>query len=307
MNVIKFLVCLTLFFPHLSNARDLLIQADPNLQRLIAEQDVNHDKKITVDDQPKVAGDVFLLKLNDGSKVKIQGKYFLSNLLQELKLATEKPGDLDVIQEKFLFENPVDRISRLIKVKYWDGLTRRIDQEHLQQVLVDPKIKTSFKFLYVPSADKVAITYFNHAARVSPKLKMKVVPVPARITNDFLNSLKGQHGLLALEIGKPYVVPGGRFNEMYGWDSYFEALGLIVDGRLDLAQSMVDQMVYEINHYGKILNANRSYYLSRSQPPFLTSMIRSVYAKLPKNSERLLGHVFFFLSFRMRIANFFVR
>ena len=65
------------------------------------------------------------------------------------------------------------------------------------------------------------------------------------------------------------MVPGGRFNEMYGWDSYFEALGLLEDDRVDLAKAMADNFVYQITHYGKILNANRTYYLTRSQPRFL--------------------------------------
>lgn len=82
-------------------------------------------------------------------------------------------------------------------------------------------------------------------------------------------------GLLYLE--KKYVVPGGRFNEMYGWDSYFIILGLVRDGRLDLARGMVDNFLFEVEHYGGVLNANRTYYLTRSQPPFLTSMIMSVY------------------------------
>jgi alpha,alpha-trehalase len=75
----------------------------------------------------------------------------------------------------------------------------------------------------------------------------------------------------------PYVVPGGRFNEMYGWDSYFIQVGLVRDGEIELAQNMVDNFLYEIQNYGKILNANRTYYLSRSQPPFLTQMILNVY------------------------------
>jgi alpha,alpha-trehalase len=83
----------------------------------------------------------------------------------------------------------------------------------------------------------------------------------------------------------PFVVPGGRFNEMYGWDSYFEALGLVADGRVHLARAMVDNFVYQIEHYGKILNANRTYYLTRSQPPFLTSMGLAVYAQLPRNAQ----------------------
>ena len=86
-----------------------------------------------------------------------------------------------------------------------------------------------------------------------------------------------EHGLLYLPY--PYVVPGGRFNEMYGWDSYFIQVGLLRDGEVELARNMIDNFLYQIEHYGKILNANRTYYLSRSQPPFLTQMILGVYRK----------------------------
>ncbi len=88
-----------------------------------------------------------------------------------------------------------------------------------------------------------------------------------------------EHGLLYLPY--PYVVPGGRFNEMYGWDSYFTQVGLVRDGEMELAKNMTDNFLYQIEHYGKILNANRTYYLSRSQPPFLTQMILNVYRKRP--------------------------
>ncbi len=84
-------------------------------------------------------------------------------------------------------------------------------------------------------------------------------------------------GLLYLP--RPYVVPGGRFNEMYGWDSYFIVRGLLRDGLVEQARDIVDDMLYEIRNYGKILNANRSYYLTRSQPPFLTGMILAVYRR----------------------------
>jgi alpha,alpha-trehalase len=82
-------------------------------------------------------------------------------------------------------------------------------------------------------------------------------------------------GLLFLE--NPYVVPGGRFNEMYGWDSYFIIRGLLREGKIDLARGMVENFFFEIEHYGAVLNANRTYYLTRSQPPFLSSMIMAVY------------------------------
>jgi alpha,alpha-trehalase len=82
-------------------------------------------------------------------------------------------------------------------------------------------------------------------------------------------------GLLYLP--RPYVVPGGRFNEMYGWDSYFIVLGLLRDGEIELARDMTDNFLYEVENYGRVLNANRTYYLTRSQPPFLTEMVLAVY------------------------------
>ncbi len=82
-------------------------------------------------------------------------------------------------------------------------------------------------------------------------------------------------GLLYLP--NPYVVPGGMFNEMYGWDSYFILRGLLEAGRISRAKGMTENFFYEIEHYGMVLNANRTYFLSRSQPPFLTSMILAVY------------------------------
>lgn len=84
-------------------------------------------------------------------------------------------------------------------------------------------------------------------------------------------------GLLYLP--RPYVVPGGRFNEMYGWDSYFIQMGLLRDGDLALAKDMADDALYEVREYGKVLNANRTYYLTRSQPPFLTQMVLAVYRR----------------------------
>ena len=71
----------------------------------------------------------------------------------------------------------------------------------------------------------------------------------------------------------PFVVPGGRFREVYYWDSYFTMLGLEADGRHDLTEDMVADFAYEIDRFGHIPNGNRTYYLSRSQPPFFSKMI----------------------------------
>ena len=71
----------------------------------------------------------------------------------------------------------------------------------------------------------------------------------------------------------PYVVPGGRFREVYYWDSYFTMLGLIQDGRTDLVKNMLDNFAFLIRTVGHIPNGNRTYYLSRSQPPYFAAMV----------------------------------
>ena len=77
----------------------------------------------------------------------------------------------------------------------------------------------------------------------------------------------------ALPLPKPYVVPGGRFREMYYWDSYFTMVGLAESGRQDLLSDMVGDFAYLIDTYGHIPNGARTYYLSRSQPPFFFAMV----------------------------------
>jgi alpha,alpha-trehalase len=71
----------------------------------------------------------------------------------------------------------------------------------------------------------------------------------------------------------PYVVPGGRFNEVYYWDSYFTMLGLQISGKVGMIESIIDNFSYQIQTIGHIPNGNRTYYLSRSQPPFFCMMV----------------------------------
>ncbi len=75
-----------------------------------------------------------------------------------------------------------------------------------------------------------------------------------------------------LPLPKPYVVPGGRFREIYYWDSYFTMLGLLESGRADLVADMVEDFAHLIDRYGHVPNGTRTYYLSRSQPPFFFAM-----------------------------------
>ncbi|USQ97937.1 alpha,alpha-trehalase TreF [Caulobacter sp. RL271] len=86
----------------------------------------------------------------------------------------------------------------------------------------------------------------------------------------------------ALAMAKPFVVPGGRFREIYYWDSYFTMLGLKADGRDDLVDNMIDDFGGLIETYGHIPNGARTYYLSRSQPPFFYAMVGLSAATDPK-------------------------
>lgn len=70
-----------------------------------------------------------------------------------------------------------------------------------------------------------------------------------------------------------YIVPGGRFREIYYWDSYFTMHGLAASGRMEMVESMLKNFAYLIDELGFIPNGNRTYYMSRSQPPFFGSMV----------------------------------
>ena len=264
------------------------------LEQLLADEDTDNDKKITIDD-PHIAGTQrgdkrFWMELSNGQKYEISGTYYLSNLLQELSLASEAGKERAEISAERIFEPPVDRITRSIGEYYWDGLTRRIDEKGLNKILGDEKTTNSRRFASsIYSAFRSAsLQHYSSIASAKPELKMKVDLLPEKLPLLMCVVWMAIHGLLSLAMKSdepiPFVVPGGRFNEMYGWDSYFITLGLLEDNRIELAKAMVDNFVYEITHYGAILNANRTYYLTRSQPPFLTSMALAVYEHLPKDA-----------------------
>lgn len=84
---------------------------------------------------------------------------------------------------------------------------------------------------------------------------------------------KAIEGSSLLPLPYPYIVPGGRFREIYYWDSYFTMLGLKESGEVTMIENMVKNFAFLINTYGHIPNGNRSYYVSRSQPPFFCLMV----------------------------------
>ncbi len=115
---------------------------------------------------------------------------------------------------------------------------------------------------------------YEHIHSIWPKLKRgpdAVLPYSSRIA-----------------LPKSYIVPGGRFQEIYYWDSYFTLEGLLVDGQKELARNMVDNFAHLIDSIGFIPNGTRDYYLTRSQPPFYTLMVDA----LAQEDQEMLLHYF---------------
>lgn len=169
----------------------------------------------------------------------------------------------------------------------WSTLVRVTSPSNLE-ALVDPKFPDSKPVLYIPHSDADAqIGAHPYVERQFPSVTIKVLPEPQSLRQPevhVLRELRNSPGILKLASRNgrplPYVVPGGRFNELYGWDSYFVVRGLLQEKdptAIELAKCILIHHIYEITHYGMVLNANRSYYIGRSQPPFLTDMALRVF------------------------------
>jgi len=214
-----------------SRQRSFYVDVEDTRNRLLSQEDLDGDFQITVTDKgPKV----FPLRTAASGgykKHEVRGTYMLSNLLQELALASDHGRKYIVLAEDRLAENPVERLHRMIKYYFWDELTRRIDAEGLEIITEDPKNRSSdqHRRIYVPFRDTFARQYYARIARERPKLGLDVQVLPEVITPRFVKSLDGKPGILSLALktqldgetgqvvtrGVPFVVPGGRFNEMW--------------------------------------------------------------------------------------------
>jgi alpha,alpha-trehalase len=271
------------------------------LAQLLGDEDTDGDIRITVADSlipgTKRGDKQFIFSDISNRTHKITGNYHLSNLLQELELLHESGNDTGQIRLDRIYEPPADRISRNIRQMFWDSLTRHIDGNGLASVISDEKSppENGQRYIYIPPTDLLAFDYFNSISRKNPGWNLNTIRLPEYITPEYVKGLDKKAGLLTLSLeknkqgkmaGVPFVIPGGRFNEMYGWDSYFILLGLLQDGRAPLAFSIIRNFIYEIDHYGGVLNANRTYYLTRSQPPFFSSMGLEYAKHIPDDSAR---------------------
>ncbi|KDQ56982.1 glycoside hydrolase family 37 protein [Jaapia argillacea MUCL 33604] len=279
--------------------RRFLIDVEETIRVVLEQEDTDGDFQISITDAgPKLMA-LGTATSNGYKSFDIRGTYMLSNLLQELALARDHNRKRIVLDEARLTENPVDRLSRMIKNSFWHSLTRRIDGDGLEIICADPKNRTGRinPRIYVPHGEPKMAEYYRSVARDKPHLNLDVQMLPAKPDDpQFVKSLNGKPGILALAMnevddgrggktlkGIPFIVPGARFNELYNWDSYFISLGLLVDGYVNMAKGMVEHFIFEIKHYGKILNGSRSYYLCRTQPPFLTDMALQIYNQLDRS------------------------
>lgn len=151
---------------------------------------------------------------------------------------------------------------------------------------------------YSPAIPSDSIRYYYEIRKGQPSFDMKLFigsyfKMPAEKTHkdpQDLNSDLAEHlnslwptlrrepdtitnGTL-IPLSNPYIVPGGRFREIYYWDSYFTMEGLAASGQIDLIHSMLNNFSCMIQQYGYIPNGNRTYFLGRSQPPFFAEMIK---------------------------------
>ncbi|AOA64540.1 GQ67_05209T0 [Komagataella phaffii] len=289
----------------LVNRRFFISDIDETLRDLLKNEDSDSNCQITIEDTgPKVLR-VGTANSNGYRQTDIRGTYMLSNLLQELTIAKRFGRNQMVLDEARLNENPVKRLRRLISHSFWKNLTRQVGSGNVAEIAQDTKIDTPdgrIPRIYVPHDDPEQYEFYLEIARKNEAVggaRLDVRYLNEVIDPEYVKSINGTPGLLALAThkvpdgqggitleGYPYVVPGGRFNELYGWDSYMMALGLLKDGMLDLARGMVENFIYEIRHYGMILNANRSYYLGRSQPPFLTDFGIMVYEAMVEHAHQ---------------------
>ena len=282
--------------------QELLIDVNRTIKDLLDREDQDQNYQITIEDSGPKHISVGTLASAGYRSTDLRGNYVISNLLQELTLAQDLGKKVVKIHRSRLNENPVARLDRRIRDEFWKNLERSLDADTIERAGKDPKDWTSDPRprIYIPHGCPEQYEYYTNVAREQPEIRLDVRWLPkGGATAGFVRDLNDAPGILALAMkkavvngketlkGEPFTVPGGRFNELYGWDSYMVAIGLLEHGKVQMAKSMCINFAFCIQHYGKILNANRSYYLSRSQPPFLTDFTLQVFDQISHEPEAL--------------------
>jgi alpha,alpha-trehalase len=149
--------------------------------------------------------------------------------------------------------------------------------------LCDPVLIIERYFHLMHRADFDLDRFVKDNFQIPKEIKIDYQPDPRQTVEEHIEELWSiltrepggqERGGSLLVLPRTYVVPGGRFREIYYWDSYFTMLGLRESGRVDLIRDMVDNFAYLIDRFGHVPNGNRTYYLSRSQPPYFSLMVK---------------------------------
>jgi alpha,alpha-trehalase len=225
--------------------------------------------------------------LGPGVSVELESPERLAHVADVLaEEILEGRGDLPGLPVARMLERRTVALRRLID-QGWDGLVRRADRfDQLNEALADMRVKSPDGRwrLYVPAKDQRAVRRLRtQAARHG----WEVVPLHKPREQADWQRLMREPGMAYLP--RPYIVPGGRFMQMFGWDSYFNGRGALASGRPELVRDMVENHVYALEHYGKIPNSNLSFHLSRTQPPLLPRLALELHALQP--DRRLLQRV----------------
>ncbi|HUI63583.1 MAG TPA: trehalase family glycosidase [Bacteroidota bacterium] len=202
-------------------------------------------------------------------------------------------GVLNASRAERLVRKPVDRLSRLIRERYWDELTRTIDERGMDAFTRGGK-ESGRLIIFVPHTDPLSLDYFTHLAAQRPEWKLEVCLLPENVRENPGALLSEPSGLLGLGLrrsatgkvaGVPFVAPCEHHNELRAWDSYFIVSGLLKDGRVELARAIVDNCVYEVEHYGAVLSSNHASELGQFHPSLLSSMAAACYGRLPRDAS----------------------
>lgn len=183
---------------------------------------------------------------------------------QLLKTPDALLGDLFVdVQLKEVFADGKTFVDCTAKfppqtiVEKYNSQKRRSDFDLRAFVLENFEIPASISSDFKSDPNRTAIEHVN-----------ALWPVLKRESDTY------KEGSTLIPLPKPYVVPGGRFREVYYWDSYFTMLGLVESGEFGLIEDMLDNFAHLISTVGHIPNGNRTYYITRSQPPFFSQMVK---------------------------------
>lgn len=263
-------------------ARGFPVRPRELLLHLLTEMDVGRDGRITADDLRQARRRAFTLPLAPGLELRLSGAERISHFASLLGAEIRKGnGDHAILPITALAPSRLDAMLALVSHS-WDRLVRRANLvDDMAHACDEGILAGRTRFLYVPETDPEAVRRLRRKA--GARRRIRVIELPRHRGARWHRRLEHEPGIAYLP--RPYLVPGGMFTEMYGWDSYFQARGALVDGRVQIARDVAENLAYQIEHYGRIANTNRSYHLSRTQPPLLTPLAREVFGELERRGD----------------------